>query len=738
MMKNIGVFIVLIVTMLNAQESVTSLVNPFIGTDKHGHVYPGATVPFGMVQLSPDNGTEGWDWTSGYHYSDSLIKGFSHTHFSGTGVGDLCDVLIMPTILSDPASKYSSRFDHSDEAAEPGYYRVKLKSTNILAELTTTARAGFHRYTFPNSKYSKIIIDLGHRLNWDSPTESNINIVTPTLITGFRFSKGWAPNQRIFFAVRISKKPKNIRLGNDSSLSTKKKAVLEKGTKAVLEFSTKKDEQILVKVGLSAVSIEGAVKNLDSEIPHWNFDSTRIAAHNNWEKELSKVEVVTSDRDRKTVFYTSLYRTMLAPIIYNDVDGQYRGGNDSILVGKNFTNYTIFSLWDTYRASHPLFTILQPERVNDFINSMLVFKREYGYLPVWNFHANETMCMIGYHSIPVIVDAYVKGFRGFDAEEAFSAMKHSAMSDRLGLQWYRQYDYIPSDLEVESVSKTLEYCYDDWCIAQMAKALGKESDEKEFLRRSTFFKNLFDPSSLFMRGKLSSGEWRSPFDPLSVNHRMDDYTEGNAWQYSWYVPHDIAGLIRMMGGKERFIQRLDSLFEQKTSLQGENTSPDITGLIGQYAHGNEPSHHIAYLYNYVGAPWKTQDRVSTIMNSMYKNSPDGLSGNDDCGQMSAWYIFSSLGFYPVNPAEQIYVIGAPFFERTEIKIGNGKIFTIEAKNISSEKRYIQTVTLNGNLLERSYIHHSEIIDGGSLVFEMTDKPTQWGTSESNVPPSMSR
>ncbi len=738
MMKNIAVFIVVIVTMLNAQENVTALVNPFIGTDKHGHVYPGATVPFGMVQLSPDNGTEGWDWTSGYHYSDSTIKGFSHTHFSGTGVGDLCDILIMPTILSDPKSKYSSRFNHTEEAAEPGYYRVKLKSTNILAELTTTARAGFHRYTFPHSKYSKIVIDLGHRLNWDSPIESNINIVTPTLITGFRFSKGWAPNQRIFFAVKISKKTKNIRLGNDSILSIQKKSILEKGAKAVLEFFTKKDEQVLLKVGISAVSIEGALKNLDSEIPEWNFDSIKIAAHNTWEKELSKIEVVTSDSDRKTVFYTSLYRTMLAPIIYNDVDGRYRGGNDSILVGKNFTNYTIFSLWDTYRASHPLFTILQPERVNDFINSMLVFKREYGYLPVWNFHANETMCMIGYHSIPVIADAYVKGFRGFDAEEAFSAMKHSAMSDRMGLQWYRQYGYIPSDLEVESVSKTLEYCYDDWCIAQMAKALGKEADEKEFLPRSAFFKNLFDSSSLFMRGKMSSGEWRRPFDPLSVNHRMDDYTEGNAWQYSWYVPHDIAGLIQMIGGREKFIQRLDSLFEQKTSLQGENTSPDITGLIGQYAHGNEPSHHIAYLYNYAGDPSKTQERVSAIMNSMYKNSPDGLSGNDDCGQMSAWYIFSALGFYPVNPAEQLYVIGRPFFEKTEIKIGNGKIFTIEAKNISSEQKYIQSVLLNGKLLERSYIHHSEIMNGGSLLFEMTATPTQWGTAESYAPPSMSK
>ena len=737
-MKYFSLFIIILTSILCSQEQLSKYVNPFIGTDHHGHVYPGATVPFGMVQLSPDNGTEGWDWTSGYHYSDSTIKGFSHTHFSGTGIGDLCDILVMPTILVDPKEKYSSKFSHKDESAEPGYYRVTLQSSNILAELTTTTRAGFHRYTFPKSNNSKIIIDLGHHLNWDSPTETNINVVNSTLITGYRFSKGWAPNQRIYFVARISKAFRNSYLGNDSILTVKKKSITEKGTKAVFEYSTKSNEQILVKVGISAVSIDGAIKNLEREIPNWNFDSIKIAAHNAWQKELSTISVTTADNDRKIMFYTSLYRTMLAPIIYNDVDGSYRGGNDSICIGKNFTNYTIFSLWDTYRASHPLFTILQPERVNDFVNSMLAFKREHGYLPVWTFHANETMCMIGYHSIPVIADAYLKGFRGFDAEEAFTAMKQSAMSDRVGLKWYRQYEYIPSDLEVESVSKTLEYCYDDWCIAQMAKSLWKESDYRQFLHRSTFFRNLFDSSSLFMRGKLSSGEWRTPFDPLSVNHRMDDYTEGNAWQYSWYVPQDVAGLIRMIGGKEKFIQRLDSLFEQKTSLQGENTSPDITGLIGQYAHGNEPSHHIAYLYNYAGVPSKTQERIPEILKSMYKNSPDGLSGNDDCGQMSAWYIFSSMGFYPVNPAEQIYVIGAPSFERISINLRSGKVFIIDTKNISEKNKYIQSVLLNGKPLERSYLYHSEIINGGSLIFEMTDHPTQWGSGESNYPPSMSQ
>lgn len=720
--RNSFILVFFLTLILYSQERLTKHVDPFIGTGGHGHVYPGATVPFGMVQLSPDNGTEGWDWTSGYHYSDSVIKGFSHTHLSGTGIGDLCDILFMPAVLKDPNGQYSSHFSHIEETAEPGYYSVVLKTPNIRAELTATERAGFHRYTFRRSNDAKIVIDLGHRLNWDSPVESNITIVSPTLVTGYRYSKGWAPKQRIYFAARFSKPIRSSHLGNDSVVHRGKSSMTEKGVKVILGFGSKKDEQILVKVGISAVSVDGALNNLDTEIAGWDFDRIRRRAGDLWNEQLQKIVVTTQDADKKKIFYTALYRTMLAPIIYQDVDGRYRGGDDAVHTAKDFVNHTIFSLWDTYRAAHPLFTITQPEKVNDFVNSMLAFKREYGYLPVWTLHANETMCMIGYHSIPVIVDAYMKGFRNYDAEEAFDAMKKSAMSDIMGLQWYRQYGYVPSDREVESVSKTLEYAYDDWCIAQMAKAMGKESDYRLFTDRSTYFKNIFDTTTLFMRGKETTGAWRTPFDPYAVDHRNNDYTEGNAWQYSWYVPHDVAALIRLNGGKERFIERLDSLFEQTSVLKGENVSPDVSGLVGQYAHGNEPSHHIAYLYNYAGAPRKTQERVAEIMNTMYKNAPDGLSGNEDCGQMSAWYVFSAMGLYPVNPADQKYDIGTPQFERMVLRVPNGKTFVVETDNISDKLMYVKSVTLNGMKLNRTYLYHNEIVEGGYLRFTMDVNP----------------
>ncbi|MEW5799427.1 MAG: GH92 family glycosyl hydrolase [Bacteroidota bacterium] len=716
------VLVFLFVGTLNtyAQESLTQFVNPFIGTDGHGHTYPGATVPFGMVQVSPDNGRDGWDWSSGYHYSDSLIKGFSHTHFSGTGVGDLCDVLLMPAILTNPNLPYSSHFSHQQENAEPGYYQVTL-SNGINVELTATARAGFHCYTFPQSNDSKIVIDLAHHINWDSPVTTQINIVNSTTVTGYRFSRGWAPNQKIFFVVKFSKPFKSFLQGNDSLLERNKKSVTGKGVKSVFDFTTKENEQILVKIGISAVDIEGAIKNLETEIPHWNLKKIRSAAKQLWEKELNKIRVTTNDRAAKETFYTALYHTMLAPVIYQDVDGRYRGGDDRIHVAKGFTNYTIFSLWDTFRAAHPLFTILHPERVNDFINSMLAFNREFGYLPIWNFHANETYCMIGYHSIPVIVDAYAKGFRGFDAEEAFTAMLKTAAKDTLGLNWYRRYNYVPTDLEVESVSKTLEYAFDDWCIAQMAKMLNRDKEFKHFSERAGYYQNLFDTSSLFFRGKTASGMWREPFDPYSIHHRMNDYTEGNAWQYSWFVPHDVEGLIRLNGGKKRFIERLDSLFEQTASLTGAHISPDVSGLIGQYAHGNEPSHHIAYLYSYAGASWKTQERVREIMTTMYNNTPAGLCGNEDCGQMSAWYILSALGMYPVNPAAGEYVIGSPLYESTEVRFGEN-ILKITARNTSPANKYVHSVMLNGRALSGVSIRHEDLAKGGELIFKMSDVP----------------
>lgn len=726
-------FVLFISAKLFSQELLTQFVNPFIGTDGHGHTYPGATVPFGMVQVSPDNGTEGWDWSSGYHYSDSLIKGFSHTHFSGTGIGDLCDVLLMPAVQKDPQAKYSSRFSHDQEEAAPGYYRVKLLSTGIDAELTATPRAGFHRYTFPKSSDAKIILDLGHRLNWDSPSESRITVVNAKTITGYRFSRGWAPNQKIFFVMKFSKPFRSNFTGNDSILHKNRNTTTGRGAKAVFEFTTSGNEQILVKVGISGVDIDGAMKNLDAEIPHWNFETIRAEATERWEQGLSRITITTNDRAAKETFYTALYHTMLAPVLYQDIDGRYRGGDDSIHTAHGFTNYTIFSLWDTFRAAHPLFTIIHPERVNDFINSMLAFSRESGYLPVWNFHANETYCMIGYHSVPVIVDAYVKGFRGFDADEAFTAMLKTAAKDMLGLNWYRQYTYVPSDLEVESVSKTLEYAFDDWCIAQMAKMLNRNDDYKYFSERAGYYRNLFDTSSLFFRGKTADGLWREPFDPYSIHHRMNDYTEGNAWQYSWFVPHDVEGLIRLNGGRERFIERLDSLFEQTTSLTGAHISPDVSGLIGQYAHGNEPSHHIAYLYSYAGAPWKTQERVREIMTTKYNNTPAGLCGNEDCGQMSAWYVLSALGIYPVNPAAGEYVFGSPLFESAEIQIGE-KVLKIAAPNVSPARSYVHSVTLNGNVLSGMFVRHEELKKGVELEFEMSDvSATKRGVPEKDTP-----
>lgn len=731
-------FLLAAAALLPAQRRFTSYVDPFIGTAAHGHVFPGAAVPFGMVQLSPDNGTEGWDWTSGYHWSDSTIKGFSHTHLSGTGVGDLCDILFMPAVLKRPGDRYAARFSHTDEKAEPGYYRVTFPATGITAELTATDRAGFHRYTFAKGKEASVVIDLGHRLNWDSPTESHINIEGKQLVTGYRFSRGWAPKQRIYFAARFDRPFRSVHLGNDSVMTSSGTTRTEKGVKAVLRFRTERNAPVLVKVGISAVSVEGAVKNLDAEIPGWSFDAVRASASDRWERALERVAVADTTAPVLRTFYTALYRTMLAPVTYSDVDGRYRGGDDSVHHADGFTNHTIFSLWDTYRAAHPLYTIVQPERVNDLVRSMLAFAREHGRLPVWTLHANETMCMIGYHAVPVIADAYLKGFRDYDAQEAFAAMQTSAMADHLGLRSYRQYGYIPTDHEVESVSKTLEYAYDDWCIARMAEETGNPGQAVPFYRRSQFYRNVFDTASRFMRGRTSAGAWREPFDPLAVDHRLNDYTEGNAWQYSWYVPHDVAGLIALHGGEEAFIRRLDSLFDQRTSLTGDNISPDISGLIGQYAHGNEPSHHIAYLYMYAGAPWKGQERLAAIMRTMYRDTPDGLSGNEDCGQMSAWYIFSALGFYPVNPADQRYVIGTPAVSGASLALPGGKRFTMRAEGLSPSHRFIAAVTLNGTPLARTYLQHSEIMNGGELVFRMTDRPAVWGSGPGDAPPSMSR
>ncbi len=1018
-------------TSFAPEEDLTQFINPMIGTGGHGHTYPGATVPFGMVQLSPDNGVNGWDWCSGYHYSSDKIVGFSHTHLSGTGIGDMMDIAFMPSVSKpNKELKLRSSFHHEmEEEASPGRYFVVLRENLIQVNLTATKRAAFHHYSFPPTFYEElpiITVNLAHSYNWDSATEAEINIENETTISGYRKSKGWAAEQQIYFVAQFSENIKSHRL-IDGEQKSEAKTLRGKGVRGDFYFSQQQTRRpIRVKVGISATSIEAAKRNLEAEIPHWNFGQTADEAKAAWNRELQKVKLKTENRKLKTTFYTSLYHAYLAPTLFNDVDGSYRGADGKIHKG-TFDNYTTFSLWDTFRAAHPLYTILQPERVDSMAQSMMAFYREHGLLPVWSLMGNETNTMIGYHSIPVIVDAIQKGLTKIDEKEAFEAMKKGAFQRTRGLQYYqlpeyttreklyeklkrndmkaieteqafelhinlvagyaktiggntigyhssqpnvnealiartaknkniiewetasiagktsrtstnattlktntkshdvsfvwlfgidvdkkghkfdlyvngekwftfnspkdrsqtsfeiplakkgatlnfrathidgygdmfgymwltlpaevagndplrlkvvgedagtddwymvfehtvgnrmtvsnvyelaadgfvfqffrvdiesteiigdvriefrekkeeilyrpnftmffvslgvglntvfifngkvdkdtpydfrlaigeqhfheqvftlrpvKPFGYIPADLENESVSKTLEYAYDDWCIAQLAKRLNKPEDYKLFSERSEVYKNLFDKNVGFMRGRLSDGSWKTPFSPKFSSHRQDEYTEGNAWQYSWFVPHDVEGLIALMGGREAFIKKLDQLFNESSVIEGTSVSPDISGLIGQYAHGNEPSHHIAYLYTLAGAHHKTENIVRQITSTLYNDTPDGLCGNEDCGQMSAWYIFSTLGFYPVNPASNVYVLGTPHFDKVEIDVGNGKTFTVLANRLSDTNKYIQSVTLNGKPLSVPFIKHQEIMNGGKLVFEMGSK-----------------
>ncbi len=993
------------------EESPTRYINPLIGTGSHGHTYPGASLPFGMVQLSPDAGKSGWDWCSGYHYSDSSLAGFSHTHLSGTGCGDLGDILFTPgtssAILND---KYRAPFSHAHETAAAGYYSVLLQDSKVLVELTATTRAGFHRYTFTSSDSALIVINLGYGQD-DITMESFAGLENESLLMGSRYSNGWATDQRVFFAARFSPAPASVGFLSDGVPLPGSRLARGKNVKAVLRFAVPRGGIILAKVGLSAVSTSGALGNLTNEIPGWDFDIIRQSAAEAWDRELRKIAVQSSDEHQKTVFYTALYHAMLAPTMYADIDRKYRGADGQTHRGDTFQDYSTLSLWDTFRAAHPLYTILMPDRVGDLVNSMLAFAREGGHLPVWPLAACETNTMIGYNAVPVIADAYFKGIKGFDIQEAYRAMKASAIRDHQGLKYYspsaaipetggaaaaswppaetgpvfngygtrfagdtisyhsahpqvsramiaratsehstilwntstvpakltdknlsfvwlagvasqkgahrfdlylnRQYllsfntaakpsdrewsiigrtgarlsfrasttdwmgdlfgtmvltvpagavkpgtsqevqltggndaspdwvmtfmhqftprlvlsgdfgtvkeggstvqmiradvehvgppgrvtltaegvppltvwvtpglstfrirvpavaatrtvavtlgpaktptargtvtvvpmrsvGYIPADMEPESVSKTLEYAYDDWCIAQVAKALGYKDDYALFTERAGYFKNLLDKTTGFMRGRNLDGSWRTPFNPRYSTLKQPEYTEGNAWQYSWFVPHDVRGLITLMGGREKFTTKLDSLFQQSSNLEGTGAPSDVSGLIGLYAHGNEPSHHIAYLYDYAGQPWKTQELVRRIMREMYGDAPDGLCGNEDCGQMSAWYIMSALGFYPVNPAEGIYVIGSPAVEGATIDVGDGKTFTVTARNMSPQNVYVQSVALNGQPLEKTYIRHADIIAGGTLEFVMGPAPNKkWGSDLSAAPPSMS-
>ncbi|GIZ14226.1 GH92 family glycosyl hydrolase [Capnocytophaga catalasegens] len=723
------------------QKPLTSFVNPFIGTGGHGHTYPGAAVPFGQLQVSPVNGISGWDWCSGYHHSDSLVIGFGHLSLSGTGIGDLNDILLMPvnkeydlsqlsTGKEDQYPKaaldfrnqvpYKSRYSHQNEKAEPGYYQVFLEDPEVNVELTADQYVGVHKYTFQKGDMQSVILNLGFAINWDNPTEMSIRQSDQKLdgqnvgniITGYRFSTGWAKNQKVFFAIKFSKPIKKIELHqNEKQISS-----------GQFFFDETTNEELEVRVALSSVSEDDALDNLDLN-DNRSFAEIRQKAHDTWEKHLSSIEIETSVDSLKTIFYTALYHAQVAPVTFSDKSGKFRQQNDEIYTAKDFTAYSTLSLWDTFRAENPLITLLQPKVSSDIINSMLAYSDVIQKLPVWTLYGNETDCMTGYHSIPVIVEAYLKGVRSFDAEKAYQMMKKTMMGDERGLKFYKQYGYIPYDKWDESVTITLEYAYDDWCVAQMAKALGKTDDYEFFMKRSEAYKHLFDPATGFMRGKSASGKWREPFDPKHSNHReATDYTEGNAWQHSWFVPHNPSGLINAFGGNEPFVAHLEKLFTESSEITGDNVSADITGLIGQYAHGNEPSHHIAYLFNKAGMPHRTQYWVNEILKTQYNTTPNGLAGNEDCGQMSAWYVWSSIGLYPMNPASGEYEIGRPLFPKAKINLPNGKTFTIIAENVSAENMYIQSATLNGQLFEGFTISDETLKKGGELKFVMGAKP----------------
>ena len=717
------------ITNSEIENDLIKYVDPFIGSGGHGHVFVGATVPFGGVQVGPTNFNKGWDWSSSYHHTDSIVKGFCHLNVSGTGMSDLGELTIMPATgelkynagnQDNHMSGYSSLYRKNKEFNSVGYYKVALERYNIDVELTASERVGFHRYTYPSSKKSRVIIDLGEG-SADRPTETYLKRVNDTTFQGHRFSSGWASDQREYFTLILSKPVTDFILYDRDK---KFKGDELKGTyvKGFLEFETEKNEEIYVKMGVSTVSSENALENLIAEIPHWDFDKVKKEAENKWNQELSKIDITTDDLKKKRVFYTAMYHTMIAPNLYQDVNGEYRGTDKVVYKDTSFTNYTLFSLWDTYRAAHPLYTITHPERVSDMVNSMLKIFDHQGKLPIWHLRGNETNTMPGYSGIPVVIDASLKGFEGIDLEEVFRAVKESATGDfEPGVKKLMEKGYIPGDYMVESVASSMEYAIADWAIAQLAKKLNKQEDYEYFLNRSKAYKEYFDPETRFMRGKLSDGSWRTPFDPVSAQHRVNDYCEGNAWQYLWLVPQDPEGLIELLGGDEKYTEKLDELFSMSSEL-GEEASMDITGLIGQYAHGNEPSHHTTYMYAYSGEPYKIADKVRYINNELYTDKPDGLSGNEDCGQMSAWHIFSSLGFYPVNPSNGAYVFGSPLFDAASIVLPEDKKFTIIAKENSDDNIYIQSVQLNGKDYKFSYITHKDIMQGGELIFNMGPNP----------------
>ena len=698
-----------------AKQAYTQYVNPFVGTGGHGHVFLGANVPFGHIQAGPTQKKQGWDWCSGYHYSDSIIIGFGQMHLSGTGIGDLGDIALLPVMQNN---EREVKFSHKAEYATPGYYAVTL-ANGVRVELTATLRTAFHRYTFPaDVKQEQVVIDLSQGIGWDRMTACSMKQEGRNTVVGSRFSTGWAKDQRVYFVAEFSQPITHQTTEGD--------------TLSVFSFEPT-GQPLMVKVGISSVSIDNARKNLQQESPDWAFNTVVADAQKAWNKELGKIDIQTDNASDKRIFYTGLYHTMTAPSVFNDVNGEYRGADGKTYHG-DFTPYTTFSLWDTYRAAHPLMTLIHPEKQRDIAQTMLHIAQQQGRLPVWFLEGNETDCMVGNPGIPVLIDIALKGF-DVDKHAVLKAAKKTQLFGDRGLDLLKKYGYLPYDLEPtnETVAKGLEYALADGCIARLAKALKAEKDYKYFLKRSQSYRDYyFDKQIKFMRGIDSKGRFREPFDPFKVIHRADDYTEGTAWQYIWLVPHDVHGLISAFGGDKPFTNKLDSLFIVQGDM-GKDASPDISGLIGQYAHGNEPGHHIIYLYDYAGQPWKTALRVREVLRTMYHDSVDGLSGNEDVGQMSAWYILSSLGFYQVEPAGGRYVFGSPLFNEASMNVGNGKTFRIIAHNNSKENMYIQSVKLNGKTYTRCYIDFKDIVRGGKLEFTMGNKPSTFGVKPADRP-----
>jgi predicted alpha-1,2-mannosidase len=717
----------------SSKRSLLSYVDPYIGSSAHGHVFVGASVPFGAVQAGPDNINKGWDWCSGYHYSDSVVKGFSQDHLNGTGIPDLGDILIMPytgtvrTIVGsqkNPDSGYAAYYHHRDEVVQPAYYAL-TKSDGVKVELTASERVSFHKYSFPKQVPAHIIIDL-QQGNYSSNMKTDkvsgyLEKADDYTLVGWRNSSGWAADRRIYFAIKSNRPLRDFVIYNGDQIYNGN-ALEAKVVKGLVSFSTI-EGPVLLKVGLSPVSSQNALANIKAEIPGWSFDKVVKEGDRKWNKILSLVQIETKDEVLKKIFYTALYHTMIAPALYNDADGSYRGADKKIYPKASFNNYTIFSLWDTYRTLNPFLAIVQPARTGDFINSMLAIYEQQGKLPIWHLQGNETNCMVGYSAVPIIANAYLNGISGFDPSLALEAMKVSSNRDDFGMKYIKERGYIPADKEVESVSKAMEYALSDWCIAQVAKKLHRDDDYLKYSRRAKYYRRYFDTATHFVRGVMLDGTYRTPFNPVTFDYKAYDFTEGTSWQYTWLVPQDVEGLIQLMGGDEAFVTKLDSLFTIKENL-GVDAPLDISGLIGLYAHGNEPNHHIPYLYAFAGQQWKTAERVRQITTEMYTAKPEGLCGNDDCGQMSAWYIMSALGFYPVNPANGVFVLGSPLINKAVINTGNGKTFSVIASNNNAVNKYIESAMLNGKPYKKSYILYSDIVQGGELKLIMGPSPNK--------------